>query len=313
MKGNVNKRLDSIIHLLMKYARDKAFDRITKIEKGKSTKRTKVIHDRHSKSLELAISQVSENGANSWQVKSESSKLVYDLAKEHNQCPYNCFIKCQQCSICIHIFTCTCADSVQHGTICKHIHLLMRYIKEKQPQDTSTSVPESQLKYTTPLLNSVKMSMSANFKDRILQKLQQIATYVYHCSETESIISIEKSYLNPCLYRIELCRTQRSPTPANKQIEKQNFFSTKRKRQSSRIRLGKPSIQEKGEIKAALLQTTIPESQYSESTIYNIIMVAIGTIRITTIIYRDCSRYSLSCGGPRSCTSPLLHLKRFSV
>ena len=34
MKGNINKCLDSVIHLLMKYTRDKAFDRIMKAEKG---------------------------------------------------------------------------------------------------------------------------------------------------------------------------------------------------------------------------------------------------------------------------------------
>lgn len=80
MKGNVNKRLDSIIHLLMKYARDKTFDRITKIEKGKSTKRTKAIHDRHLKSLELPISLVSEEGKDNWQVKSQqSSELIYNV------------------------------------------------------------------------------------------------------------------------------------------------------------------------------------------------------------------------------------------
>ncbi len=43
MKGNVNKRLDSIIHLIMRYARDEAFNRLMKVEKRKLTKHTRTI------------------------------------------------------------------------------------------------------------------------------------------------------------------------------------------------------------------------------------------------------------------------------
>lgn len=132
------------------------------------------------------------------------------------------------------------------------------------------------------------MTNCTNIKDRVLHKLQQITAYMYSCDETESIIGIEKRYLNPCLYCIELCQAQRTPTPLNKHIEKQNFFSTKRKRQSSKIRLGKPSIEEKGKIAAALLQTTIPESKLSELT-------------IATITNCHYCRYSLGCGGQTSC------------
>ena len=58
MKGNINKCLDSVIHLLMKYARDKTFDRIMKAEKGKSTRRTNIINKRHQESLKLLTSNV---------------------------------------------------------------------------------------------------------------------------------------------------------------------------------------------------------------------------------------------------------------
>ena len=70
MKGNINKRLDSVIHLLMKYARDKAFDRIMKAEKGKSTRRTNIINKRHQESLKLLTSNVCMKDDDSWKVKS---------------------------------------------------------------------------------------------------------------------------------------------------------------------------------------------------------------------------------------------------
>ena len=37
LKGKINKRMDRCIYVLMKYCRDKAFNRILKLEKGKST------------------------------------------------------------------------------------------------------------------------------------------------------------------------------------------------------------------------------------------------------------------------------------
>jgi hypothetical protein len=248
MKGHVNKRLDCIIHLLMKYARDKAFDRIAKIEKGKSTKRTKAIHDRHLKSLELPISSVTDDGKDSWQVQSQTSKVMYSVTRDYEKCPHNCLIECKECCICVHIFSCNCADSLQLGTICKHIHLVVRYIGKDWERS------ESQLEITPSLLTSV--TNPPNSKERILQKLNRIATYLHSTSNIEAIMSIEKRYINPAIHCIELYQEQKSATPPNKLIEKQNFFSTKRKRQSSKIRLGKPSHAEKGEIKDALLHTS---------------------------------------------------------
>lgn len=47
LKGRINKRLDKFVYVLLKLARDKGFDRLIKIEKGKSTERISMIHARH--------------------------------------------------------------------------------------------------------------------------------------------------------------------------------------------------------------------------------------------------------------------------
>ena len=43
MKGKVNNRLDKCIFVLRKLARDKGFERLVKIEKGKNTERICII------------------------------------------------------------------------------------------------------------------------------------------------------------------------------------------------------------------------------------------------------------------------------
>ena len=55
LKGKVNKRLDNCIFNLLKYVRDKTFDRLIKEAKGKSTDRVNMIHDRHLRSLSLPV------------------------------------------------------------------------------------------------------------------------------------------------------------------------------------------------------------------------------------------------------------------
>ena len=54
MQGRVNRRVDKFLHVLLRLARDKAFDRLVKLEKGKTTNRLSVIHARHKASLELS-------------------------------------------------------------------------------------------------------------------------------------------------------------------------------------------------------------------------------------------------------------------
>ena len=74
LKGTVNKRMVSTINMLLKYARDKLFDRLIKMEKGKNTSRLQTITKRHKSSLELPTSLVSPSSEQSvWNVKSATT------------------------------------------------------------------------------------------------------------------------------------------------------------------------------------------------------------------------------------------------
>ena len=56
LKGKVNKRLDNCILNLLRYFRDKTFDRLIKVTKGKSTNRVNMIHGRPLRSLPYLLS-----------------------------------------------------------------------------------------------------------------------------------------------------------------------------------------------------------------------------------------------------------------
>lgn len=51
LKVKSKKRLDNLLLNLLKYVRDKTFDRLIKLTKGKVTSRLSVIHERHLRSL----------------------------------------------------------------------------------------------------------------------------------------------------------------------------------------------------------------------------------------------------------------------
>ena len=131
LKGTVNKRIDACISMLLRFARDKLFDRLQKIEKGKNTSRLQLIVNRHKSSLNMSTDLVSINKFSTeslkWEVKSTTSSDTYYVTQENKNCPYTCLLKCRLCSVCVHQFSCTCLDSLTRGTICKHVHLVMRF------------------------------------------------------------------------------------------------------------------------------------------------------------------------------------------
>ena len=55
LKGKYNKRVDNCLVNLMKYTRDKLFERLIKLTKGKSTSKLKLIQDRHNRSKVATI------------------------------------------------------------------------------------------------------------------------------------------------------------------------------------------------------------------------------------------------------------------
>ena len=151
LKGKVNKRVDNCLVNLMKYNRDKAFERMIKLTKGKCTHKIKSINDRHQASLKLSFASVIEIANNygpvsGWTIQSEDGKRNYNVTLSEELCmEQNCRMRCIECDICYHRYACTCPDFLIYSTICKHIHLLHRYVtRNKQQQDSnSPSLPDS--------------------------------------------------------------------------------------------------------------------------------------------------------------------------
>lgn len=127
LKGKQNRRVDKCLVNLMKYSRDKNFERIIKLTKGKSTQRLKMIQERHQTSLRLSFGTITAVDDDEWHVNSEAGDRRYDVKLTGQACDKSsCGLQCVDCNVCIHTYTCTCIDFLLYCTICKHIHLVHR-------------------------------------------------------------------------------------------------------------------------------------------------------------------------------------------
>ena len=124
LNNKQNRRVDTLLYVLLRIARNLIYEQLKKVEIGKNTHKITEIHKRHKIASDLleqsAIHQIKEGV---FQIQSLSKKnTVYTMEKRKDQCC--CKLRCSTCDICIHMYSCTCMDATLHSTICKHVHLL---------------------------------------------------------------------------------------------------------------------------------------------------------------------------------------------
>jgi hypothetical protein len=132
LDGRKNKRVDKCIAALLRFSRDKIFNRAIMLVKNKSSKRMLVISKNHKRSLEITgaaelITVVREN--KEWIVMSRSSKekKYAVMLRDTPPCDMSeCRLRCKHCKVCIHQVMCTCLDNLIRDTICVHIHLCLQ-------------------------------------------------------------------------------------------------------------------------------------------------------------------------------------------
>ncbi len=99
LQGKCNRRVDQLLSVLLRIARDKVFDRITKTEKGKSTYRLGEINQRHRSAVKMlnegSIDTIQVESS-LWKVSSESSPSAHYFVKQiDGEC--NCRLRCASC------------------------------------------------------------------------------------------------------------------------------------------------------------------------------------------------------------------------
>ena len=145
-----NRRVDFLLHILLKISRDKVFEQLIKLEKGKYTHRVSEINKRHKSisTLEPLSENIQAIDDLSWNVSSaRDGSITYVVKIVKETC--TCNLRCSMCGACVHMYTCTCIDSTLHATVCKHAHA----IKTMTSNPSIAFTPASQVDYFATILD----------------------------------------------------------------------------------------------------------------------------------------------------------------
>ncbi|XP_035210002.1 uncharacterized protein LOC118184442 [Stegodyphus dumicola] len=136
LNGKIVKRLDKSITILMNFIKDKLVDRLIILNKGKLCSKLQILRKRHKVILTESYSVIqNERG---WEVLSSDCSEIYLVEQKVNDC--TCQLTCTECNACIHKYTCTCVDASIKWNMCKHIHSVCQYRKNKNCDDHNDSV-----------------------------------------------------------------------------------------------------------------------------------------------------------------------------
>ena len=284
LNGKVNKRVDKCIHTLLKITRDKTFERLIKMTKGKKTKKITEIHKRHLASHEMTMESVIPIQEGLWEVKSSRNERKYMVALENLVCPEKCMLKCNECDICIHSFACTCQDYVVNGNMCKHIHLIVKFRTDKYINKTQQGYVHNRTTELTQLHEAVKSDFAGSdvmeIREQVITKLQRITTLIEQCTDKETL-QVVNGQLNTTIGLVKCHSKQYKPVlpqinncePSNKTIKPQRpFFSTRKRRKTATIRVAKPTTLEKelteSRLRSDNLIYTVKKSAYGKCKYY---------------------------------------------
>ncbi|XP_056638648.1 uncharacterized protein LOC130446417 [Diorhabda sublineata] len=120
------KRLDKGITAMLKFLKDKLMDEQKINQKGKVCIKLSNIELKHKHMEEMDGSTLKAYD-HGWEVLSDKGCEMYLVQQQETNC-INCQLVCTECGICIHQFVCTCLDSAIKYNMCKHIHLVAKYI-----------------------------------------------------------------------------------------------------------------------------------------------------------------------------------------
>ena len=197
MEKKQNRRIDRLLHILLKIARDKVFGRVIKTQKGKMTYRLSEINKRHQVAEKIALSegQLSSLSNTSWKVLSTSSKQSqYTVTKVMTQ-SCSCSLLCSSCGVCVHSYVCTCMDFILHSTVCKHIHLVEMNNSSKKDElsseKSSTANDETALDNSISIEDGAVSNQTENETD--VSSLQYLSKCLVNSKSTDYASTVEKA------------------------------------------------------------------------------------------------------------------------
>ena len=245
-----NRRIDYLLHILLRISKDKVYKRLQKTHKGKYSHRRSEIIKRHKSAQRMvAAGSVPVPKGEHWQISSEvDASQIYTISKVTANC--SCELACSSCHVCVHMYSCTCLDFALHTTVCKHIHTLG--IETNILKCDKQEKPFSDLDYFGEVLQTDGCTVNDELiilRKKIATLLDHLYTVVNACGDHNALLAstqhikaavmvITAISSNPNQQVLPKKRMIAPNTNINKQPR---FFKTKQTKLSKILQLPKPS------------------------------------------------------------------------
>ena len=245
----------------MRISKDKAFERLIKTEKGKSSHRLCEINKRH-KRAELMQVVIQTKSTNTWEVPSQTEDITYIVCRINDVC--TCKLSCRSCGACVHMYTCSCMDAILHATVCKHSHLVHMRTKPGHHPLTPAQDTATMPKYFSNLFKQPSSDL-LDFKQQVQKQTDELRTATAACQHLGALqasikhIQAAVTLLKAVARQTETVHVlpQKRKCPPNKNSDTQpKFFSTKKQKISS-AELCKPNRKQTMDSKLILLATEV--------------------------------------------------------
>lgn len=120
------RRVDIMFEVLLRFIRNKNLHWIVKYAPDQCSARSAFIRCQHHNGVSLTVKNVVPYEVCKWIVRSQQGEFLVEQTLE--KCTEDCLLRCSPCNMCVHTFNCSCMDNIVRGTICKHMHLVGRFL-----------------------------------------------------------------------------------------------------------------------------------------------------------------------------------------
>lgn len=104
-----------------------------------------------------------EEKSDCWLLECDKTQKIYEIRMlQPSAC---CELKCLECEICYHTYTCTCFDYLVKNSICKHIHYIHGFCQN--PEENRRDHPKEQKSQNSDNLKKELIAMSTNIISRL--------------------------------------------------------------------------------------------------------------------------------------------------
>lgn len=164
-------------------------------KKERYSRKAKNTQERHNQAMAMPLSAVRKTSAESWIVSSNNKEEYTVIKNEFLEENHLCFSKCKDCEICIHLFSCECADNIVKSELCEHIHLVVRFLNEKDSMQNTgeesfgiSSEDEEDLNKL--FLQQEKPGSLIQKKEQVLSEIQKLTSAVMEIDDEETLDSV---------------------------------------------------------------------------------------------------------------------------